>query len=459
MQAFFLKELFAYLWQDNDIPMRTIKIFFPFLTILVMIFFSSCNKPDGSTITEVTITSLKPAHGPYDTIDTLIGKGFDQIPQLDSILLNGKKLTLISRRPNQVVVKIPSMAGTGKIDVWYQGNVIHGPVFSYDSTFLVTTVAGSSTEAGYINGQGLNARFKEPEGIAVDKTGNIYVSDKGNNCIRKITQDGNVTTFAGSVDALNGYVDATGSSARFSAPLGLCIDNNEILYVADQFNHRVRKVSKAGDVTTLAGITWNTAPDGGQIDGDASVATFNTPFDITADSHSNVYVADFYNNKIRKITSSGTVSTIAGGDYYHYGHQDGDATTSLFSTPAFVAADPSGNIYAIDGDGHLLRKITSTGTVSTLLGPIEPGMEGISGLFFARGLTTDKTGNVYFGISTGVIKMTPEGKVIRLAVGGIGELDGPVQVATYRAIAGIAVDDNGNIYITDNNRVRKIAWQ
>ncbi|HWJ90733.1 MAG TPA: hypothetical protein VNR87_06455, partial [Flavisolibacter sp.] len=237
------------------------------------------------------------------------------------------------------------------------------------------------------------------------------------------------------------------------------IDANEYLYVADQTNYRVRKVSLSGVVTTLAGNTWNTQPPGGQIDGDVSVATLNTPFSVTVDKNLNVYVADSYNNKIRKITPNGTVSTYAGGDYYHSGHVDGPAATSLFFTPFFVAADPSGNVYAIDGEGHLLRKITPNGMVTTILGPNEPSMAGISGLFFARGLTTDKAGNIYFGIREGVIKMTPQGQIIRYAVGGIGELDGPAQTATYRSIAGIAVDDSNNVYITDNNRIRKIAWQ
>ena len=117
----------------------------------------SCNKitnPDNSTTSDITITSLRPTHGPYNTIDTVTGKGFDQIPVFDSVLLNGQKLTVISRSSEQVIIKIPSLAGTGNIDIWYKGKMIEGPVFTYDSILLVTTVAGSSTESGEVNGKG-----------------------------------------------------------------------------------------------------------------------------------------------------------------------------------------------------------------------------------------------------------------------------------------------------------------
>lgn len=434
---------------------------FFFVALLLTVFLCSCNKathPDGPTISTITITSLKPAHGPFDTIDTIIGQNLDQIPSLDSILLNGKKMVIISRSPEQVVVKIPAMAGTGNMDIWYEGKLIQGPVFSYDSILMVTTLAGSN-DAGAADGQGLEARFNQPGGIAVDHSGNIYVADMNNSSIRKITSDGKVTTLAGPLTGERDYVDGTGATAKFSDPWGLTIDTSGLLYVGDQYNYRVRKVSPAGLVTTFAGSAWDGIPYHAGSDGDASVATFDVPTGVASDLHGNIYVADMYNNKIRKITPGGTVSTLAGGDYYHYGKQDGPAATALFFSPSAVAVDLSGNIYVSDAGNYLLRKITPDGMVSTLLGPMEPSITGDNQLFSAGALATDKAGNLFFSISEGIIKMTPDHTIIRYAAGGIGEVDGPAQIATFRSIGGIAVDNSGNLFITDNNKVRKIGWQ
>jgi sugar lactone lactonase YvrE len=430
-----------------------------FKVLWVSIFFISCDKvdgPGGASISEITITALKPTHGPYDTIDTLIGNGFDKIPDIDSVLLNGKKITLISRSPQQVIVKIPSLAGTGPVDIFYQGKVIHGPVFTYDSLLMVTTIAGG-IQAGAIDAQGLDARFNQLRGIAVDGSGNVYVSDMNNATIRKIKPQGVVTTLAGA-NGMTGYVDGTGSAARFGRPTGLCIGANGFLYVGDQDTYRVRKVSLSGVVTTHAGITWNTGPAGGQIDGNISVATFNTPTGIATDNNNNIYVADLNNNKIRKIAGN-TVTTVAGGDYYHYGYMDGAASTSLFFGPQSLAVDPFGNLYVIDDGNHRLRKISSSGTVSTLFGIMEPALTGTSTLFSSSALAVDQLGNLFFAIPGGIVKRSAAGTITRYAMGGIGELDGPAQVASYRYIGGIAIGSNGTLYITDNNRVRKIEWQ
>lgn len=429
-----------------------------------LFFFTSCSKtdnpnnPDNPVISDIIITSISPTHGPYNTIDTIIGKNFNKIPVLDSVLINGKRLMVISKTDQKIIVQIPSLAGTGNIDIWYQGKMLKGPVFNYDSTLWVTTLAGSSTQPGSIDGQGLNARFNNPQGIAVDQSGNIYVADS--NAIRRITPQGNVTTLAGSLTGNGSYLDGTGSAARFSNTWGLVMGPDGFLYVGDHYNYRIRRVSLSGVVTTLAGVTWNTGPAGGQIDGSASVATFNSPAGITVDNQNNVYVADLNNNKIRKVTTNGTVSSYAGGGYYNSGFLDGPAATSLFYTPHAVTADLSGNVFVSEWGNHRIRKITPNGNVSTLLGPIEPTLTGSTVLFNASALATDRNGNLFFAIPVGIIKMTPTGTIIRYATGGIGEIDGPAQIASYRSINGIVIEDaTGNIYITDRYRIRKIYWQ
>jgi len=438
-----------------------------YLSFLCYFFSVSCNKNTDTTNTivnptvsdtAIVITSINPTHGSSNTITTIIGKNFDKILVLDSVLLNGKKMTVISKSQDQIIAQIPALAGTGNINVYFQGRITYGPVFNYDSVLMVTTLAGSSTVAASLDGQGLNARFNNPQGIAVDPTGNIYVADS--NAIRKITPQGNVTTLAGSLTGYGSYLDGTGSAARFSNTWGLAMGTDGFLYVGDHYNYRIRKVSLSGVVTTLAGITWNTGPSGGQIDGSASVATFNSPAGVTVDNQNNVYVADLNNNKIRKVTPSGMVSSFAGGGYYNYGFLDGPAATSLFFTPHAVAVDPSGNVFVSDGGNHRIRKISANGTVTTLLGPLEPTITGTGTLFSASALAADRDGNLFFAIPVGIIKMTPSGNIIRYATGGIGETDGPAQIATYRSINGIAIDAvTGDLYITDRYRIRKIGWQ
>lgn len=432
-----------------------------FYSLLCISFFTSCSKTDDPSIpviSDITITSITPTHGPSNTIDTIIGKNFNKIPVLDSVLINGKRLTIISKTDEKIIVQIPALTGTGNIDIWYQGKLIRGPVFNYDSTFYVTTVAGSSTEAASLDGQGLNARFNNPQGIAVDQAGNIYVADS--NAIRKITPQGNVTTLAGSLNGYGSYLDGTGSAARFSNTWGLAMGSDGFLYVGDHYNYRIRKVSLSGVVTTLAGITWNGGPLDGFVDGNASIATFNTPAGITIDNQNNIYVADLYNHKIRKVTSAGIVSSYAGGSYYNYGFMDGPAASSLFYSPHAVAVDPSGNVFVSEWANHRIRKITPNGTVTTILGPSEPALTGYLNLFSSSALATDKDGNLFFAIPVGIIKRTPNGTIIRYATGGIGEIDGPVQIASFRQINGIAYEaSTGNLYITDRYRVRKISWQ
>ena len=340
--------------------------------------------------------------------------------------------------------------------IWYKGIDYTSPTFTYDSVLMVTTIAGT-TDTGEVDGKGVNARFYGPVGIALDAQKNIYVVDEWSNAIRKIDTGANVTTIAGSNDMMD-FADGTGAAARFAWPQGLCMGTDGYLYIADFYNYRVRRSSTTGAVTTLAGNFWYGGPLTGEVDGPANVATFDQPGELTSDKSGNIYVTDGANNRIRKITPAGVVSTFAGGDYYHFGQQDGQGTAALFFGPGAIASDTAGNMYVTDGGGHLLRKITPNGYVSTLLGPYEPSMADMSGLFGVGALAGDKKGNLFFAIWGGVIKMKPDGTLIRYAIGGIGgAIDGPLPIASFDNIAGMAVDDAGTIYFTDNNRIRKIA--
>jgi autotransporter-associated beta strand protein len=237
------------------------------------------------------------------------------------------------------------------------------------SAGVVSTLAGSAGLAGSQNGTGDSARFNQPGGVAVDSSGNVYVADTGNGTIRKIAAGGVVTTLAGTAGVL-GNVDGTGSAASFGSPSGLAVDSSGNIYVADSFNATIRKVTSAGVVSTLAG----TATVRGTADGTGSAARFNYPNGVAVDAAGNVYVADTYNATIRKITPAGVVTTLAGLAGVS-GADNGTGIMALFNQPYGVTVDAAGNVYVADTANSTIRRVTSAGVVTTLAGT--PGIAGL----------------------------------------------------------------------------------
>ncbi|MDR1850346.1 MAG: immunity 26 domain-containing protein, partial [Zoogloeaceae bacterium] len=305
-------------------------------------------------------------------------------------------------------------------------------------------------------------RFYSPFGIAIDATGNLYVADMQNDSIRKVTPNGEVSTLAGGE---KGFADGQGRAARFSSPFGIAIDATGNLYVADRSNHRIRKVTPDGEVSTLAG---GGDEGGGCVDGEGSVARFEYPSDIAIDAAGNLYVADHDNNRIRKITPKGEVSTLAGGgptgcDSGAYA--DGQGSAARFNAPSGIAIDAAGNLYVTDEDNCRIRKVTPDGEVSTIAGSDWRGFadgEGSAARFYKPcGITADAAGNLYVVdlYNNRIRKVTPDGKVSTLAGSGEkGFADGEGSVARFKLPDSIAVDAAGNLYVTDtqNHRIRKI---
>jgi len=332
------------------------------------------------------------------------------------------------------------------------------------SAGVVTTYAGIAGSTGYNDGTLTTARFSLPHGLSSDSSGNIYVSDSGNNIIRKVASDGTVTTLAGLAStASTGNADGTLTQARFNEPHAVAVDTSGNIYVGDTYNATVRKITTGGEVTTLAGVAGTTGSENGQ----GLIAQFYYPYGLALDTSGNVYVADTFNATIRKITSEGVVSTLAGLAGSR-GSTDDTGSSAYFYAPRGVAVDTSGNVYVADWGNHNIRKVTPTGVVSTFAGDAgysgHIDAAGTSARFSSPvGLTIDPAGNLYVAEigNNDVRKVTPSGVVTTLAGSTLnsGIEDGMSAGAWFYEPSGVTVDTSGTVFVADtgNHLIRKIT--
>lgn len=331
-----------------------------------------------------------------------------------------------------------------------------------------THMAGSATGPGNADGLGTLARFAFARGVAVDVEGNAYVADTFNHTIRKVTPSGIVSTLAGS-PGRKGSDDGAGGLARFNSPIGIAVDGSGNVYVADRDNSTIRRVTPSGIVTTIAGAPGET----GSTDGAAAAARFSRPEGVTVDGDGNVYVADTYNVTIRKIVPSGVVSTLAGMPGQR-GISDGTGAAARFARPRAVAVDAAGNLYVADTSSHTIRKVTVAGVVTTFAGKAgESGSSdgtGAAAHFHSpAGVAVDTSGFVYVadgywdddrGNNT-IRKITPSGTVSTLAglAGTLGYEDGVGSAARFERPSGLAVDREGWIFVADsfNSTLRLVS--
>ncbi len=321
---------------------------------------------------------------------------------------------------------------------------------------VVTTFAGSGV-MGTANGQGKAASFSNMMGLAVDSLGNVYVADSHNNLVRKISPDGLVTTVAGS--GLVGSADGRVDTASFFNPAGIAVDKRGNLYIADTHNSLIRKITPTGLVSTLAGRVLPLA----KTVRDTQLRLDN-PVGIAVDSNGTVYVADCGKDLIRKIDSSGKVTTLAGDGTP--GASDGQGTYASFYLPGGIAVDPSGNLYVSDTYNNMIRKISPTGLVTTLAGKKTKGSANGRGreasFWRPAGIAVDHEGNLLVADvgNNKIRKVTPDGMVSTFAGSGLrGSTNGPDTTASFYKPYGIAVAPDGTIYVADfqNNLIRKIT--
>jgi len=336
---------------------------------------------------------------------------------------------------------------------------------------IITTVAGTGT-AGFTGDRGpASAAQIDARAIATNGTGDFSITQTPEGTfIRRVSAAGIITTVAG-----NGTLGFNGDSkpalsAELDGPSGLATDTSGNLYIGDFNDYRIRKVDAAGVVTTIAGngtigLCTAACPGDG---GPATSASMNSPYGIVLDSSGNLYFADAFNGRVRKVDVGGAIHTVAGGGTLGLG-DGGPATSAQLSEPLAVALDANGNLYIGDVGDFRVRKVNTAGIINTVAGNGTSGFSGDGGaatsaqLSIPTGLAVDSTGNVYIGDGTRVRKIDSLGTISTFAGNGIPGFSGdggPATSAELGAVDGLSLDKAGNLYISDgNNRIRKVDTQ
>jgi sugar lactone lactonase YvrE len=305
-----------------------------------------------------------------------------------------------------------------------------------NNLIYVSTLAGTGV-AGYSNGPGNTAATRGVTGLAVDQRGNVFCADLGNQLIRKINSNGIVSDYAGNLSGTVGI-----NESIFESPAGVALDATGQVFVADAGRSNILKISASGTVSAISAT-----------DNLGKPFYFSRAWAIAVDPSGNLYVTDRSNYLIRKITPAGLVSTLAGNSTQ--GSADGIGTAASFSNPFALAIGPSGNLYVVDADSRLIREIDANGVVTTFAGAgklvtfAEPG-----------GIAVDQFENVYVADTYKLViyKITQQGvATIYAGNGAYGAADGAAAQASFQGPSALAIDLSGNLYVSDNFRIRKIG--
>ena len=329
----------------------------------------------------------------------------------------------------------------------------------------INTIAGNGT-GGFSgdSGPATAAEINTPYGVAVDLIGNVYFTDEINNRIRKIDTFGVITTIAG--NGTPGFFGDTGPAtlAQLYSPRGIAVDGSGNVFFSDYGNSRIREITPSGMIYTFAGNGLATfSGDGGL----AYAAGLNFPWGLAIDGAGNMFIADQVNCRVRKVNTSGIISTIGGTGFASFSGDGGAATAAMIQYPMGVALDGAGNIYVADNGNNRVRKINSSGIISTIAGSPVFGFTGDGGpstdarLYLPEGIATDAAGNVYIAdLNNKRIRQINTSGIINTITGngtvGFSGDGGPPTLAAINQSTGVAVDGSGRVYIADNgnNRIR-----
>ena len=428
------------------------------ITLFILVMIAACSKDSDAPetadapIVNLAITNISPATGPKNTPVTITGTGFSTTASNNAVTINGKVCPVVNSTATQLTITIPPSAGSGKIKVTVAAANAESGNFEFVITTTVTTIAGSAL--GNADGQGVNAQFNTPFGITVDDTRTLFIADTRNHRIRKISPSGLVTTIAGSIA---GFADGQGAAAQLNLPSHLVQNATGDLFVTDKENHKIRKISNTGAVETYAGTSQGFEVKARQI------SKFDSPFGIVTNILGEIIVVDSKNFRIRNVPNIGGTNSVAGNS--NAGITDGQGTAAQFTNPEGIEIDAAGNLYvADDGVSKLIRKISTTGLVTTLAGGpagFADGQGADARFSDVTDIAIDATGNLFVTDKHRIRKISPTGLVTTIAgLETAGFADGDATTAQFNITAGIAIDQNGNLYVADskNNRIRKITF-
>ncbi|SPE25348.1 NHL repeat containing protein (fragment) [Candidatus Sulfopaludibacter sp. SbA3] len=338
---------------------------------------------------------------------------------------------------------------------------------------IVHAVAGAVSSNGFSGDGGLasKALLSGPSGIAFDSSGNLYFADLNNNRVRKIDTKGIISTVAGNgqIGGQIGFIGDGGPalSASFYFPSGTAVDAFGNLYIADQYNYSIRRVTPDGIITTVAGShDPSFSGDGGP----ATRAALGRPYGIAIDAAGNLYISDPIHRRIRRVDLSGIIDTVAGNGALNFAGDGGPATQAALDFPTGVKADNGGNLYVADSMNHRIRRIATDGTITTIAGNGTPGFSGDGGKATSAQLNNpvavavDFSGNVYIsdGGNNRIRRVSPDGVIATYAGNGNAGYSGdggPATGASFFVLGGLAIDAADNLYVADvlNSRIRKIT--
>ena len=418
--------------------------------ITVTVNGQSVTSSDVFTVPGFSITGFSPSVIGIGYPLTITGTSFSADAATNKVTINGVPATVSFATNNLLTAIVPMGATTGQI-----GMTVKGPYTTSLNNIVVKNLTVTTI------GKFGNTTSLPLWGIASDANGNFYFGDSDSGMVRKISPGGVVSTVAGT--GVLGTADGPVATATLGPVCGVALDNNGNIFVTTLGYNTIRKISTAGVVSTFAGDPNGT---GGSVDGTGTAARFYSPVGITIDKNDNVFVTDGGNNKIRKITPAGVVTTLAGSGAS--GSADGTGTAATFNGPWGIGVDASDNLYVCDVQNYKIRKVTQAGVVTTFAGDGTIGVvDGpvLSARFNgAIGIVADKNGNFYVtdGGSGKIRMISPDGQVYTLAGNGTNSsTDGSGNFASFSGPLGIAIDPSGVLAVVDrgSQKIRKIVVQ
>lgn len=435
------------------------------LTFSICLVFS-CNKPRQSpsdpVLPDPVVNKIIPSNGPADTkVSVEFDRFINPSEAPTKLLVAGVSIPFThvtggSSFANLEFI-VPKGMKSGKVQVEWKGKLLNGPDFTYDSLYYVSTIAGNPQNPGGADGPLATASFTLPSGVAVDKDGNIYVCEPMQHRIRKISVAGQVTTLAGNGTA--GYAEGQGSAARFNEPRDLAVDMNGNVFVTDRGNRRIRKISPDGTTSSFAGNGSS-----GNFEGQGAAAAISEPFGIDIDKNGNLFVTS--GMQVLKITAAAQMTILAGNVFS--GDADGTGTNAAFSNPLDVAVNDNGDLFVCENGNNKIKKVTQAGVATTFAGgSLTWGYVNATGTAARFGNPTSLViggdNNIYCLEYTNCLVriITPQAVVGTFAgvYGFFGYKDALAGKSLFNDPYGIATDKKGNFYIADNKNhcIRKIS--